>query len=227
LQATGQKPAGLNSGAAQREYQDIQSKRFAEKSKRYDKFVLNCAKQTVECAKELAAAGNYKIRAVSRKSIEYIDWGEINLAETDYAIELLPTSSIPSTVSGKMEWAEDMSRIGQIPPEDMMEILDFPDIERYAKLANADRNVINRNIAHMLKTGEVVTPEPYDNHPLALKLCSRITTLGDWTAHRRTACSSFEITWMQPLRIWSPPLSLLRQKGHRWALQWNRLPVRR
>lgn len=171
LQATGQKPAGLNSGAAQREYQDIQSKRFAEKSKRYDKFVLNCAKQTVECAKELAAAGNYKIRAVSRKSIEYIDWGEINLAETDYAIELLPTSSIPSTVSGKMEWAEDMSRIGQIPPEDMMEILDFPDIERYAKLANADRNVINRNIAHMLKTGEVVTPEPYDNHPLALKLC--------------------------------------------------------
>lgn len=170
LSATGQKPAGLNSGAAQREYQDIQSKRFAEKIRRYERHVLNVAEQTVDCAKELAAKGKYEVRGVSKKSIEFLDWSEVNLAKTSYVIELFPTSAIPSTPAGKMEWAEDMIKVTQIPPEDIMDIMDFPDTEEYSKMANADRNVIKRNISEMLKTGEVVRPEPYDNHMLAMRL---------------------------------------------------------
>jgi hypothetical protein len=52
----------------------------------------------------------------------------------------------------------------------VLDIVDFPDTEAYAKRRNAPRRIIERNIAHMLKTGSFVSPEPFDNHQLALRL---------------------------------------------------------
>ena len=43
MQATSQKPEGLNSGAAIRSYDDISTDRFAELSKKYDSVFVDLA----------------------------------------------------------------------------------------------------------------------------------------------------------------------------------------
>jgi hypothetical protein len=51
-----------------------------------------------------------------------------------------------------------------------LEVIDFPDTEAYKKRKLAPRKLIERNVAHMLKTGEFVSPEPFDDHKTALRL---------------------------------------------------------
>lgn len=168
LNATGQKPAGLNSGAAQRAYQDIQTERFLEIGQAYEEFVIEVARQVIRCAKKIG--GKYRVKAVDKGGFEAIDWSEVDLDEDSYVIRVYPTSLLPTTPSGKLSWAQDMINSGAIPPEDVLDIVDFPDTEAYAKRKNAPRKLIERNISHMLKTGEYVSPEPFDNHQLALRL---------------------------------------------------------
>lgn len=168
LNATGQKPAGLDSGEAQRVYQDIQTERFLEVGQAYEEFVIEAARQVVRCAKRMG--GSYKVRAVDKKSYEVIDWSSIDIAETDYAIAVFPTSLLPTTPAGRIQWAQDMIKSGAIPAEDVLDIVDFPDTEQYAKRRNAPRRLIERNVSHILTTGEYVTPEPFDNHALAMRI---------------------------------------------------------
>lgn len=168
LNATGQKPSGLDSGAAQRAYQDIQSERFLEVGQNYEEFVVEVARQVVRCAKRIG--GHYRVRAVSKNALETIKWSDVNLDEDLYVIRVYPTSMLPSTPAGKLAWAQDMIQSQVIPPEDVLDIVDFPDTAAYAKRRNAPRKVVERNISHMIRTGEFISPEPFDNHALALRL---------------------------------------------------------
>lgn len=166
LNATGQKPAGLDSGVAQRTYQDIQTERFLEVGQNYEEFVIECARQVVRVAKKIG--GKYKVRAIGKSDVTTIDWSEINLKD-DPTIKVHPTSMIPTTPAGKMQWAQDLINSKAIPSEDVLDIIDFPDTEAYAKRKNAPRKTVERNIAAMLR-GEYRSPEPFDPHTLALKI---------------------------------------------------------
>jgi hypothetical protein len=167
LNATGQKPAGLNSGAAQRAYQDIQTERFLEVGQAYEEFVVETARQVVRCAKRVG--GEYRVRSVAKGGITFIDWSEIDLDEDMYAIRVFPTNLLPSTPAGKLQLGEDLMKLG-MSPEDMADIIDFPDTNGWLKRRLAARRIIERNVGHMLKTGEFVSPEPFDNHQLAMRI---------------------------------------------------------
>jgi hypothetical protein len=169
LQATGLKPAGLDSGEAQRVYNDTQSERFLEVGQAFEEFVVEAARQVVRCAKRIG--GSYKVRAVEDNGLSpVIDWSEITLPEDDYVIRIQPSSMLPTTVAGKTAWVEMYAKDGMIPSDELMDLVADPDTAAYRKRKNAPKRIIERNIAHMLKTGEPVAPEPADNHELALKL---------------------------------------------------------
>lgn len=171
LNASGQKPAGLDAAVALREYQDIQTERFLDVGTRDEDCVLDAARLTVKAIKKLAASGGgYSVMSPGKNAMELIDYADIDIEDDSYIVQVYPTSSIPSSFAGKVQWVETMRDLGQVPPEDIMGMLDFPDTEAYAKRVGAARTLIERNISHMLTTGEVVTPEPYDNHPLAMRL---------------------------------------------------------
>lgn len=166
LNATGQKPPGLNSGVAQRTYQDIQTERFLEVGKNWEEFFVECARQAIRVAKKIG--GKYQVRSDGKGESTTINWSDINL-DRDPTIKVHPTSMLPSTPAGKLEWAQDMINSKIIPPEDVLDIVDFPDTEAYAKRKNAPRKTVERNIAAMLR-GEYRSPEPFDPHQLALKI---------------------------------------------------------
>lgn len=168
LSATGMKPAGLDSGEAQRVYNDIQTERFLEVGQAFEEFVVEAARQVIRCAKRVG--GSYSVRSIGKGGIATIKWSEVNLDESAYVIRIYPTSLLPTQPAGKIQWAEDRIKSGLIPTEDALDIIDHPDTSAYSRRIGAPRRIVERNIAHMLKTGEPIAPEPTDNHKLALKL---------------------------------------------------------
>lgn len=168
LNAMGMKPAGLDSGEALRTYQDIQTERFLEVGQNYEEFVVEVGRQVVRCASKIGS--KYRVRAVDKAGISFVDWSDVDLDEDLYVIKVFPTSLIPSTPPGKQAWVADMIKLGQMPVEDVLDIVDYPDTKAWSAGKLAPRKVVQRNIAHMLKTGEYVSPEPFDNHQLALSL---------------------------------------------------------
>jgi hypothetical protein len=169
LQATGVKPAGLDSGEAQRVYNDTQSERFLEVGQAYEEFVVEAARQVIRCAKRIG--GSYKVRAVEEGQLSgVIDWSEIKLPEDDYVIQVKPSSMLPTTVAGKTAWVEMYAKDGQIPADELMDLVADPDTAAYRKRKNAPKRIIERNIGQMLKTGKAIAPQPMDNHQLALRL---------------------------------------------------------
>lgn len=169
LQATSQKPGGLDSGVALRTYNDIQTERFLEVGQSYEEFVVDAARQVVRCAKRIGGA--YKVRSVDGNSITTIDWSDVaDLDDDSYVIRVYPTSMLPTTPAGKLQWAQDMIKSGLLPPEDVLDIVNFPDTEAYAKRKNAARRSIMRRLTKMVKTGDAIGPEPFDDLKLAFTL---------------------------------------------------------
>jgi len=168
LNATGMKPAGLDSGEAQRVYQDIQTERFLEIGQDYEEFVVEAARQVVRMSKRVG--GDYRVPAIGKGSVDFVSLKDIDIEEDLYVIRVYPTSLLPSTPAGKLAWAQDMIESQLMPPDDVLEVVDFPDTDAYKARKLAPRKIIERNIAQMLKTGEFVSPEPFDKHDLALQL---------------------------------------------------------
>jgi hypothetical protein len=168
MNATGMKPAGLDSGEAQRVYQDIQTERFLEVGQAYEEFVVETARQVVRCARRVG--GSYKVFGEGKEGGRFLQWKDVDIPDDLVRIRVYPTSMLPTTPAGKLAWMQDMLKSGALPPEDVLEIVDFPDIDAYKRRKLAPRKIIERNIASILRKGEFVSPEPADNHALALTL---------------------------------------------------------
>lgn len=169
LQATSQKPSGLDSGVALRAYNDIQTERFLEVGVAYEELIVETARLVVREAKRIG--GGYKVRSIAGNAIETIAWRDVrDMDEGSYVIRVYPTSMLPSTPAGKLQWAQDMIKSGLIPPEDALDILNFPDTEAYNKRKTAARRSIMRRLTKMVREGIGFTPEPFDDLKLALPL---------------------------------------------------------
>lgn len=174
LSAQSQKPAGLDSGKALREYNDIESERFMEVGQRYEKTFIDAAKIMIDIAKELYEdQGEFKIKIKGKKFIETIDWSEVDMSEDKFLMEIFPTSSLSNTPSGRLQDVQELLQAGFITKEDGMRLLDFPDLESTMSLLNSGLDDIERMIELMIDKGEYQTPEPYQNLEMGIKRCQQ------------------------------------------------------
>ncbi len=162
LTATGQKPAGLNSGAALREHQDIQSLRFLSVQQRWESFYLEVARQMIAQAKYIdeEKPGGFSIMAPGDRALESLDFKDIDMDKEKYTIHVYPTSLLPETPAGKLQTIQEL---GQISPEIqrvMLSQLDFPDVDSAISLINAPLEMADKLIESMLDAGEYRPPEP-------------------------------------------------------------------
>lgn len=171
LSAHGEKPAGLNSGEAQRVYHNIESEGFVNFGRAYEGLTMGVAKKIVARARKIAEKKkHYAARAASKNAFVRIRWNDVDLKEDEYVMKVFPTSTLPKEPAGRLEWVQEMLGAKMIDPDDAMDLLDFPDTDAFAKRRGAARRVIERNIEAIVKRGEFNPPEPMDNHALALRL---------------------------------------------------------
>ena len=171
LSATSQKPAGLNSGAALREYNDVESERFTVLGKHYEDFFLELCDLTLDAAKDLYDQDvNLEIKVPGSKFINSINWKEVNMEEDEYIMKVYPVSSFPSDPSGRLQTITEYMQAGMITPRAGRRLLDFPDLEQIETLATSQEDYLHEILEKIVDEGEMTPPEPYDDLSLAHEL---------------------------------------------------------
>lgn len=170
--ASSQKPAGLESGKALREYNDIESERFIVVGQNYESFFVEIAQKVVKLTKEIATDRGRKgfpVRLKNKKTIKKIDWSEIDLEEDDFIMQIFPVSSLPNSPAGRLQTVQELIAAGMVGPEDGISLLDYPDLDAVNNMLTAAVEDLDMVLEEMLDEGIYSPPEPMQNLELGLK----------------------------------------------------------
>jgi hypothetical protein len=164
LSAQSKKPAGLESGRALRDYNEIESERFAITSQTYEQTFLDTAKIYIDLAREMHEEGiDMKVTAQSKRFIESIKWSEIDLESDGYIMQMFPTSMLPHQPAGRLAFVQELMQGGLIPADFGLRLLDFPDLDEYLSLKNASIDDLMDTLYQLLYEGKWVSPEPFQD----------------------------------------------------------------
>lgn len=138
LNAAAAKPAGLNSGEAIRNFDDLQTDRFASLAKRYEQFYTDLAYQIIDLAKDISKReGKYQTIYPGKDGTKAIDLPAVDLIKDDFVIQCFTTSSLPRDPAGRLQKVTEMLQSGMITISEARRLLDFSDLSGEEKLANA------------------------------------------------------------------------------------------
>lgn len=171
--AQAQKPAGLDSGEAQRVYADQQTETLLDKGKRFESYVRDSGQLVTDSARALARKGSYEVRAMADDAFQTIDWKRLEDPD-GYELRVSPTSSLPGTPSGKIELAEDLLKVGDIDAADLMEIIGMPDILQTTTEKQASRRLVRKRVGEMLLDGKPYEPHAFLNLPEAVVIATNM-----------------------------------------------------
>jgi hypothetical protein len=115
----------------------------------------------------------YVIRAPNGRAAIQLKWGDVNIDEDGFVMQVFPTSVLPTTPAAKIQEVERLSEAGWISPQEARRLLDFPDMRADTDLATADRDNLSRQLELMLEQGEPVMPEPYQDLEQAVRVATQ------------------------------------------------------
>jgi len=160
LTAAAQKPAGLDSGRALREFNDIGSDRMTVLGQGYEQFFMEAAKLSISVAKEIYdREGSYEVKFAGSQFIESIDWADIDLQEDEYVMKIFPISSLPQDPAGRFQTIQEYLQAGFITPRQARRLLTFPDLEAEDNLANAREEYLHKILDRMVDEGDCTVPD--------------------------------------------------------------------
>jgi len=177
MTAEGKKPAGLDSGAAQRAYDDIGSRRHVMNARGYEEAYMELVR-LLEALNEKAAADKGSLTLMARTTrgratlVSQVKWSSIKLPENRYRLTMFPTSALPSTPAGKMAAVSEWIASGFISRPYAQQLLDFPDLDAAARMELADLDAVMHDVERMLDE-EAAYPEPFMNLMLAADVCRK------------------------------------------------------
>jgi len=171
LSAAAKKPSGLDAAVALREYNDIESERFAPQHQEWEQFFLDYAELSIDLITEQYGWSAYKVLVPGRRDLLEVDWAQVDLKRDDYVMQMFPTSSLPQTPSARYQKVKEMQQDGFISKPVAQRLLEFPDIEAESNLGNAILDDADATISAILdaEKPEVKTPEPYQNLDLIIE----------------------------------------------------------
>lgn len=171
LQASSQKPQGLDSGEAIRTYDDISTDRFATLSRRYDDMFIDLSYKFIDLAKDIAERdGEYSTVYPSKDGTQEIDLPKATLLEDTFVIQCFTQSSLPKDPAGRLAKITEMTQAGMISIQEGRRLLDYPDLEQVERLANAGEERIFQILDDIIETGKYTPPDPFMDLELAQKL---------------------------------------------------------
>lgn len=162
MQASSQKPEGLNSGAAIRSYDDISSDRFAALSKKYDNLFKDLAYLIAELAKDIAERdGKYQTIYPNKDGTKEIDLPAMRFLQDPFVIQCFTESALPRTPAGRIQTVTDLVQAGMLTIKEGMRLMRFPDLEQNAILDNASEERIYQQLDSIVEDGKYVEPDAF------------------------------------------------------------------
>lgn len=178
LQASSQKPAGLDSGEAIRTYDDISTDRFAALSRRYDNMFIDLAYQIIDKAKDICERENkYSTVYPNKNGTKEINLKKADLIEDNFIIQCFTQSSLPKDPAGRLQKVTEMVQSQMISLQEGRRLLDYPDLEQIEKLANAGEERIFQILDEIIENGKYSPPDPFMDLQLATTLTTQYINL--------------------------------------------------
>lgn len=169
LSAQSKKPADLESAAALREFNDIESSRFAIQAQRLEGWYLEVARQLVAVYKEIADEGGEPVAVwKTRSRFKQIDWSEVDLEEDTYSMTIEAASILSRTPAGRLQAVIELSQAGLIDQDEARRLMGHPDLERSMSLYNAAIDDAEGVIEDLIEE-RFTTPEPFENLAFCVK----------------------------------------------------------
>lgn len=173
MSVSAKKPAGLNSGAAQREFQDVESERHKTTQRLYDDFHLQLAEITI--ALSIEAANEDKLEAVrvpGRQSFDRIDFKKDlkGLKRSEFTLHCHSISRLPKDPAGQLQTIQEFVQAGIVSLRRAVKLIDFPDLEAEVTMLTAQESVIEMVLDAIVDDGEYAPPEPTDDLALAKEM---------------------------------------------------------
>lgn len=173
LSASSMKPSGLNSGVAIREYQDIESERFALVAQAYEDAYIKLGNMIIDLAQELSEINpKQSVMVPGSNLVHEIKWKDIQVGKNEFLLQLYPASLLPTQPAGRLQKVQELLQAGMISQTTAKALLDFPDIEDAMDNELAAYNDIHSTISHILDTSEYMAPEPFQNPQLCIQIAN-------------------------------------------------------
>jgi hypothetical protein len=164
MSVSAKKPSGLDAGVALREYEEIESERFAKQHQRWDQFYCDLAETMLDFVR-VYGGENYVTKFEHKRFMETIKWSDVQHEIGEYAIKLFPASSLPQTPAARRQAVTEMLSAGFIDKATAQRLLDFPDLQAETNLANSARDDVDAMIDRILNEDldEVEAPDKFSD----------------------------------------------------------------
>lgn len=155
MAAQAKKAAGLNSGEAIRENNDIQSQRFAALERRHQDLYPELAYMMLDEAAEIQEdTGSYTTVYPSKDGTRQIDLPKgVDLLRDTYIIQCKEQSSLPEDPSGRQAKLSEMLAAQEIDKSEFRYLSALPDLRQSDQLANALRDRILHDLDAIVEDG--------------------------------------------------------------------------
>lgn len=171
MQATGSKPQGLNSGEAIRSYDDVNSDRFAQISKKYENVFIDLAYQMTDVAMDIAnREGSYQTVYPNKDGTKEIDLPKMKILKDPFIIQCFTESSLPRTPAGRIATVTEQVQAGMLTVKEGRRLMKFPDLDQNEKLDNASEERIFKILDAIVEDGKYTPPDPFLDLELATTL---------------------------------------------------------
>ena len=149
--ATATKDPTLKSGVAQREAADQAASRLERVGQMYEKLFLDLAKAIIDMSADLK---NPSVLVNDKGKGQRLDFKDIKMNVEDYQIQLFPVSGLSSTPAGRLDQLMDYAQAGYLSKEQVMDIVDFPDLNDTVSLETASLHLTQEILGNIKEKGK-------------------------------------------------------------------------
>jgi hypothetical protein len=176
--AAGTKQPGVDSAIAMRTMVDIESGRFIQISKNWEKFVVDNASVAMKLGKKAYEKDNsFTVKYVDKKSkiIKEIPWNKINVPDDQFVIQIDTSSSFPSSFAGRISTIMDMFTSGIFSQPRTLEMLGMdPDLDEEYRRQTSSLRLCEKRLSSMVEDKKYYHPEPFMDLKLAQKVSEMV-----------------------------------------------------
>jgi len=171
--ATGNTPEQLKSAVAIREKNDATTGRFEIIGQRWEQFFLSIAKVIVDMSADMVKENKeLSVLTKDKTGAERIMFKEVMTDIDDYELQLFPVSGLASTPAGRLDQLMDYAQAGYLTKEQVMDIVNFPDLEETVSLEVAAMHLTQQILSEIKEKGKYIPPGPYLDLQMAFRMAS-------------------------------------------------------
>jgi len=172
MQATAMKPQGLDSGEAQRVYDDISTDRMYTVSKKYSNLYVALAYKITDMAMDIAKRdGKYQTVYPNKDGTKEIDLPAMKFLQNPFVIQCFDESSLPRDPAGRTSTVIEWVQAGMITLKEGRRLMRAPmDLEQNEKLNNASEERIFKYLDAIVQDGKFTPPDMFLDLALAEQL---------------------------------------------------------